>query len=98
MQVEVRILSPFDMGLELDLSGQEAGALVARLADAGTVQVGLEGRQIGIGQISGRIYRFGIGMFELSLDLDLDFDGCARISCNTALIDVDGQPVADFAE
>jgi hypothetical protein len=98
MQVEVRILSPFDMGLELDLSGQEAGALVARLADAGTVQVRLEGRQIGSGQISGRIYRFGIGMFELSLDLDLDFDGCARISCNTALIDVDGQPVADFAE
>ena len=98
MRVEVRILYPFDMGLELDLSGQEAGALVARLANAGSVRVALGGRELGTGQVSGRIYRFGIGVLELSLDLELDFDGCARISCNTALMEVDGQSIADFAE
>jgi hypothetical protein len=98
MRVGVRILYPFDMGLELDLSGQEAGALVARLADAGSVQVALNGQELGVGQVSARIYRFGIGVFELGLDLDLDFDGCALISCNTALIEVDGHSMADFAE
>lgn len=98
VQIKVQILYPFDMALELDLSGQEAGALVARLADVGAHQVTFEGKTLDTGQVSGQIYRFGVGMFNLSFEQDLDFDDCARISCATDQIEVDGQSIADFAE
>lgn len=98
MQVRVQILYPFDMGLEIDLSGQEAGALIARLADIGAHQVTFEGRSLGTGQVSGRVYRFGVGVVDLTIELELDFEGCARISCGTNQLEVDRMPIGDFAE
>lgn len=57
-----------------------------------------EGRSLGTGQVTGQIYRFAIGVLNLSLDLDLDFDECVRLSSATDQIEVDGQVIADFAE
>ena len=84
MRIAACILYPFDMGLELDLSGQAAGALVAELADASSHVVAFDGMDLGGGKISGRIYRFGVGVIELQFESDLTLDDCARISCGAA--------------
>ncbi|HWN82992.1 MAG TPA: hypothetical protein VNM87_12915 [Candidatus Udaeobacter sp.] len=97
-RVVASILYPFDMGLELDLSGGAAGALVAELADASSHSVSFEGRELGAGKMSGRIYRFGVGLVELRFEADLTLDDCARISCFTGRVEVDGQPLSVAAE
>jgi hypothetical protein len=94
----VQILYPFDMGLEIDLSGQEAGALIARLQDIGAHEISFGPSPLGTGQVSGRVYRFGVGVVDVTLELELDFEGCARISCGTHQLEVDGKPISDFAE
>jgi hypothetical protein len=98
MRIAASILYPFDMGLELDLSGQAAGALVAELADASSHVVVFDGVDLGAGKISGRIYRFGVGVIELQFESDLTLDDCARISCFSERLLVDGELLSEVAE
>ena len=98
MRIVGCILYPFDMGLELDLSGEAAGALVAELADVSSHRVTFDGVELGPGKLSGRIYRFGVGLIELRFEANLTFGDCARISCFTSRLQVDQQPLGEAAE
>jgi hypothetical protein len=98
MQVAVQILYPFDLGLEIDLSGQEAGALVARLADIGVHEVTFSGAALGTGQVSGSLYRFGVGVVDVTFEMEGELADCARISVGAEQLEVDRKPIGDFSE
>ncbi len=81
MKANVSILIPFDLGLELDFVGQDAKEIVKEVSTRQAGTLTFEGKSFPDVQLSGRLYKFGIGLIQLSFDADGDMDFFADFFC-----------------
>lgn len=96
--MRAHILFPFDMGLELDLSGHDAEDIFRRVSSRRNADVRFDGETIAGATVTTQIYKFGVGTLEIAFDLDTDLPGAARISCFTENLQVDGQAIIKYCQ
>lgn len=81
MKANVSILIPFDLGLELDFVGPDAKEIAKEVATRQAGTLTFDGKSFPDVQLSGRLYKFGIGLIQLSFAAEGDMDFFANFSC-----------------
>lgn len=98
MKTIVHILVPFDLGLELDFQGQDAKEIVKDLSNQPTPPLYFSGRRFDDASLTARIYKFGIGLIDLSFPVEGDLDFLAALSCRTEMLAVGETPIIAWAK
>lgn len=98
MQIRTHILFPFDLGLELDVTGHDAEAVFKQVSSRRTAPVTFEGKSYAEATVVTQIYKFGVGSIEIFFDMDADLAEAARISCFTENVWVGKQPIVKYCQ
>ncbi len=98
MKTTVHILIPFDLGLELDFIGPDATAIAKEISSHTVSDISFEARRFGDVRLTVQIYKFGIGLLQLSFSAEGELDFFAALSCRTEFLSVQGAPVTAWAK
>lgn len=84
MKVQLHLLIPFDLGLELDFGDQRTQGLIKEMDSRWVKDLTLEGELLGTAEAVTRIFRFGVGVIQITLPLaDISLERCARLAQRT---------------
>jgi hypothetical protein len=97
MKSTVFILIPFDLGLELDFVGPDAKEIVKEVSTRPTSNLTFEGHTFPSAQQSARIYKFGVGLIQLSFSVEGDMDFLAALACRVEAVSVGKTPIGNWA-
>jgi hypothetical protein len=98
MKMQVSFLFPFDMGLELDLSGQGASEMFKEISTHKTERLYFEGHSFGEADVSTQVYKFGVGLVQINFPSDMDMPQAARLSCFAENLHVGHTPVVRYCQ
>jgi hypothetical protein len=98
MKTRVVLLFPFDLGLELDLSGQGSAGSMIEGSSQDLPDLTIGGKIISGARAESHLYRFGTGLIQILFDLDFDLNESAEISCNAEKIAVGKTAVLDWCQ
>ena len=93
MKTDVVLLFPFDLGLELDFSKKQVKDIVHQVSSRELAGLSLDEQKFDAVRAEFRLYRFGIGLIEVSFSIDDKPDGCAAMACEADSINVAGEPI-----
>jgi hypothetical protein len=96
MQIRAHFLFPFDLGLELDLSGQDAQDVFQPVSVRTPGSVSFEGNTFAEATVTTQIHKFGVGSIEIAFDLDAELPQLARLSCFNENIRVAETPIIQY--
>jgi hypothetical protein len=98
MRANVSLLIPFDLGLELDFTGKDAKEIVREVSERPTPPLSFRGKSFEGARLTASLYRFGVGLIDLSFQAEGEMDFLALLSCRTEEISVGKTPVAAWAK
>jgi hypothetical protein len=79
---KVYLLFPFDLGLELDFAGKDAKEFFKEISARKMGLLAFEGQNLYKAEFSTQVYRFGVGMMQISFETEGDINYLAKLSCN----------------
>jgi hypothetical protein len=88
MKATVHVLIPFDLGLELDFKGKDAKEIVKDVSHRPTAPLTFQGRIFRDATVTAQIYKFGVGMLQLSFEASGDMTLFNALSCRTEALAV----------
>jgi hypothetical protein len=97
MRATVLFLIPFDLGLELDFVGPDAKEIMKEISTRPAANVSFDGRLFQDVRLTSRLYKFGVGLIQLSFAAEGDLDFFAALSCRAEAVTVGKTPVAPWA-
>jgi hypothetical protein len=97
MKATVHFLVPFDLGLELDFVGRDAKEIVKEISSRPTANLAFQGRIFPEAKLTARIYKFGVGLIQISFTTDGDMDLFASLSCRAEAVSVGKTSMAVWA-
>jgi hypothetical protein len=97
MKAVVHHFIPFDLGLELDFVGKDAKEIAKEVSSRAAAPVGFEGRQFPDAQVSAQIYKFGVGLIQVSFPVEGDLDFFADLACRTEALTVGKSAVGPWS-
>ncbi|MGQ0644818.1 MAG: hypothetical protein ACT4O3_04940 [Elusimicrobiota bacterium] len=97
MKSTVYLLIPFDLGLELDFVGPDAKEIVKDVSSRAASDLTFEGRVFADVQLTGRLYKFGVGLIRLSFAVEGELDDLAALSCRAESLSVGRVKIAAWA-
>src|SRR4051794_25372690 len=86
------------MGLELDFAGQGAQQIFKEISTHKTARLFFEGHDYGEADVSTQVYKFGVGLIQISSPLDIDLAQAARLSCFAESMYVGDVPVLKYCQ
>lgn len=98
MNTAVVLLFPFDLGLELDFSGQETQSIAQEVAAHSVPALSLGGKLFFAVRAESHLYRFGVGIIQINFEMDFDLNGCAEIACNAEKISIGKSTVSEWCQ
>src|SRR4051794_19762975 len=98
MKIQTFFLFPFDMGLELDFAGKGAQEIFKEISTHKTARLYFEGHDYGEADVSTQVYKFGVGLVQISFQLDITIDQAARLSCFAESLHVGTTPVVKYCQ
>jgi hypothetical protein len=84
----VRLLIPFDLGLELDFVGPDAKEIAKEVSTKPAANITFQGRIFSDASVTARIYKFGVGLIELTFTAEGDLGLFTALSCQAEAIAV----------
>ncbi|MBI3291623.1 MAG: hypothetical protein HYZ73_02280 [Elusimicrobia bacterium] len=75
------LLFPFDLGLELDFTGKDAREVFKEISARRMGSLSLDGRLFAGATFGTQVYKFGIGLIQISFSFEGDVSQAARLSC-----------------
>ena len=93
MKTDVVLLFPFDLGLELDFSTKQVKDIVHAVSSRELASLSLNKQNFEAVRAEFKLYRFGIGLIEVSFSIEDKPDGCAAMACEAESINVAGEPI-----
>ncbi|HRY28422.1 MAG TPA: hypothetical protein P5079_00130 [Elusimicrobiota bacterium] len=97
MKSTCSLLIPFDLGLELDFEGKDAREIVKEVSSRPAAPLTFEGRIFSNATITTRIYKFGVGLIQLSFPVEGDIGFLTALSCRAEAIAVGKTAVSTWA-
>lgn len=88
MKATAHFLIPFDLGLELDFAGPDAKAAEKEISTRSSAPVSFEGRSFSDAQVTTTLFRFGIGLTQLSFPVEGDLGALAALACKNESLSV----------
>src|SRR4051812_6380558 len=98
MQIQCHFLFPFDMGLELDFTGKHAQEIFQEVSTRKMTNLYFEGHTFAGAEVSTQIYKFGVGLIQISFELDSDLTLSARLSCFAESVHVGKTPIVKYCQ
>ncbi|MCB4791870.1 MAG: hypothetical protein LHV68_08280 [Elusimicrobia bacterium] len=98
LRSRIFILFPFDMGLELDFTGKDAASFFKEISARKMGSLSFEGVNFEEAEFSTQVYRFGVGMMQISFETLGDLNYLARISCNVEKIKVGKTGIISYCQ
>jgi len=86
------------MGLELDFAGKGAEQIFKEISSHKMARLYFEGHVYGDADISTQVYKFGLGLIQISFPLDTDISQAARLSCFAESLHVGKTPVVKYCQ
>lgn len=86
------------MGLELNFSGPEAENIVKEISAHSLPTLSLGGKLYFDARAESHLYRFGVGMIQVSFKTHFDLARCAEISCNAEKIAVGKTGILEWCQ
>lgn len=74
------------MGLELDFTDQDAREFLKDITTSHTTVLSLDGQTFSETHLTTQVYRFGVGMIDISFSVDGDMEYLAKLSCRISSI------------
>lgn len=96
IKTRVVLLFPFDLGLELDFTGQSAGAIVREVSAHALPSLSFRSRFFPGARAESHLYRFGVGLIQVDFAMDLDLTEMADLSCNAERIQAGKTSLSDW--
>src|ERR1051326_2282358 len=97
MKTRVSLLIPFDLGLELDFVGKDAKEIVKEVSGLPAPEFTFKDRVFQNVQLTAQIYKFGVGLIQLSFALEAPLDFLAALSCRAEAVTVGDTDIRDWA-
>lgn len=82
MLINVYLLFPFDMGLELDFVGKDTKEIFKEIYSRRMQNLTFEGKIFSNPISTIQFFKFGTGLIQISFVMQGDFAACAHLSCN----------------
>ena len=98
MKMQSHFLFPFDMGLELDFAGKGAQQIFKEISSHKTARLYFEGHNYGEADVSTQVYKFGVGLIQITVPLDVEISQAARVSCFAESLHVGDTPVLKYCQ
>lgn len=93
MKTDVVLLFPFDLGLELDFSTKQVKDIVHEVSSRELAGLSLNTQKFDAVRAKFKLYRFGIGLIEVSFSIEDKPDSLAAMACEAESINVAGEPI-----
>lgn len=88
MHSKIHLLFPFDMGLELDFTGKDTREFFKEISARRLGVLSTENRVFPEAEFSTQVYRFGVGIIQISFNIEDDINALADLSCKLEKIKV----------
>jgi hypothetical protein len=88
MQARFHLLFPFDLGLELDFTGKDAREFFKEISARKMGVLSFEDATLSQAEITTQVYRFGVGVIQISFMTEGEIDYLARLSSQVEKIRV----------
>jgi hypothetical protein len=98
LKIQSHFLFPFDLGLELDFTGEGAEEIFKEISSHKTARLFFEGRDHGEADVSIQVYKFGVGVIHIVFHLDVEISQAARLSCFAESVQVGHTPVVSYCQ
>src|SRR5262245_51792602 len=98
MHMQVHFLFPFDLGLELDFTGQSAQEMFKDISSRKVANLFFENETYTGAEIATQIYKFGVGLIQISFSMESDVVQAARLSCYAEKLNVGKTPVVRYCQ
>jgi hypothetical protein len=98
MRSRIHLLFPFDMGLELDFTGKDARDFFKEISARRMGVLSAEGKIFSEAEFSTQVYRFGVGIIQISYETESDIDYLAQLSCNLEKIRVGKTNIMSYCQ
>jgi len=98
MKATMIFLIPFDLGLELDFVGQDAKEIMKEVSNRPAANLNFEGRTFEDAKLTARIYKFGVGLVQLSFAVEGEMDFFAALSCRAEQVSVGKTAIGAWAK
>jgi hypothetical protein len=80
MRSRIHLLFPFDMGLELDFTGSDARQFFKEISARSMGVLSVEDTVFSHAEFSTQVYRFGVGLIQISFVVEGDLEYLAKLS------------------
>lgn len=97
MRATVSILIPFDLGLELDFVGKDANEITKEVSSRPVGNLTFQGRIFTDVQLSTHLYKFGIGLIQLTFAAEGNMDFFTTLSCRAEAISIGKTGISSWA-
>jgi hypothetical protein len=100
MHAKIYLLFPFDMGLELDFTGKDAKEIFKEISARKMGGLSFEDKTFNKTEFSTQVYRFGVGMSQISVEMEQesDLEFLAKLSCAVEKVQVGKVGVLPYCE
>lgn len=98
MKTRVVLLFPFDLGLELDFSGQGTLSMASEVSSHELPSLSFGGKIFHRARAESHLYRFGVGLIQVTFEMDYDLNESADLSCNAEKISVGKTAILDWCQ
>ena len=98
MRTKVNLLFPFDMGLELDFTGKDTMSFFKEISVRRMGVLSAEGKIYTNTEFSTQVYKFGVGMIQISFEVDEDINYLARLSTRIENVRVGKMSIISYCQ
>ncbi|MGA2090959.1 MAG: hypothetical protein ABSH12_05815 [Endomicrobiales bacterium] len=98
MKSKIHLLFPFDLGLELDFTGEDALEFFKEIAVRSNEVISIDGKFIAEAEFSTQVYRFGVGIIQISFAVSGELNYLTHLSANVEKLYVATTPVISYCK
>lgn len=98
MKSKIHLLFPFDLGLELDFTGIDAREFFKEIAVRSTELASIDGKFIAEAEFSTQVYRFGVGIIQITFEVDGELNYLTHLSANVENLHIGSVAVVPYCK
>jgi hypothetical protein len=98
MRIKAHLLFPFDMGLELDFAGKETQQIFKEISSHAVPHLSFEKQAISSASLAIQVYKFGVGLIQISFDVEGSLADAAQLSCFAEKIHVGRAQIVNYCQ
>jgi len=98
MKTKVVLLFPFDLGLELDLSGKGVRTITHEISSHELPALTFRGKIFTDARTESHLYRFGVGIIHITFEKDFSLQESAELSCNAEKLALGKTAIFDWCQ